>query len=211
MSQTPEQLVSDPKFTVRYTLGLFLLANWLYNTLIVSADGVADFSTISTDVFNDKMFYVGAYRQITGLVADINDPRIITEMMESKTFLLDRHKLKEMFSLDETKMKDLAEQGVAVYDMLVAKKLAENTIFDEEIVPESYSVIDGSDHKAVDMSVPLSLVFSVDSDLLDRVSRLLDMSDTTIVSETLTELSKDEKMSCFKTSFSFLSRIDATH
>lgn len=211
MAQTPEQLASDPKFTVRYTLGLFLLASWLYDTLIIGPEGVADFSTISTDVFNDKMFFVGAYKQITNLVADITDPRIITEMMESKTFLLDRHKLKEMFSLDETKMKGLAEQGVAVYDMLVAKKLAENTIFDEEIVPDSYSVIDGSDAKAVDVSVPLSLVFSVTGDLLDRMSRLLDMKDTTIVTDTITELLQDEKMSCFKNSFSFLSRIDATH
>jgi hypothetical protein len=108
-------------------------------------------------------------------------------------------------------MKSLAEQGVSVYSMLVAKKLAENTIFDEEIVPESYTTIDGSDKNASDLSVPISLVFSVDSELLDRISRLLSLNDTTIVGETLAELAKDEKMSCFKNSFDFLSRIDSTH
>jgi hypothetical protein len=205
-----EGIVSDPKFIARYTLGLFCLANWLYNTLIVGPEGIADFSTISDGVFNDKMFFVGAYKQISDLVADLSDPRIVTEMMESKTLLLDRHKLKEMFSLDETKMKSLAEQGVSVYSMLVAKKLAENTIFDEDIVPESYTTIDGTDKSASDLSVPISLVFSVDSDLLDRISRLLSLNDTTIVSETLAELAKDDKMGCFKNSFEFISRIDST-
>ena len=209
MAQLPEDLVSDPKFTVRYTLGLFLLSDWLYNTLITGPEGLADFGTISDEVFNDKMFFVGAYKQISELVADINDPRVVTEMMESKTFLLNRHKLKEMASLDDTKMKGLAEQGVAVYNMLVAKKLAENTIFDEDVVPDSYSCIDGSDQKAIDMSIPLSLVFSVDGDLLGKMARLLDMSDTTIVFDTITEISKDSKMSCFKTSFDFLTRIDS--
>lgn len=206
---TTQQLQSDPKFTVRYTLGLFLLSNWLYNTLIVGPEGIADFSTISDEVFNDKMFFVGAYKQISDLVANINDERIVNEMMESKTLLLDRKKLKEMLKIDETKMKELAEAGVGVYDMLVAKKLAENVIFDEDIVPETYTVIDGSDKTATDLTIPISLVFSIDSDLIGKIEALLDMSNTTVVNDTITELQQDDKMKCFKTSFDFLKAIDA--
>ena len=204
-------LTSNPKFTVRYTLGLFLLSNWLYNTLITGQDGLADFSSISSDVFNDKMFYVGAYSQMEGLVADIDDERIINEMMESKTFLLNKTKLKEMMKLDETKMAELAEQGVSVYSMLLTKKLAENIIFDEDVVPTAYTCIDGSDKTATETSVPLSLVFSVDSDLLEKISALLDLSNTTIVATTIQELKQDEKMACFTSSFNFLERLDATH
>lgn len=203
------QLNSDPKFTVRYTLGLFLLSNWLYNTLIIGPEGIADFSQISDDVFNDSMFYVGAYKQILGLVADINDERIINEMVDGRTLLLNRVKLKEMLKLDDTKMKELVEQGVGVYDMLVAKKLAENTIFDEDVVPDVYEVIDGSDKSASDITIPLSLVFSIDSDLLTKISSLFDMDDATVVPTIIAELQLDKKMSCFRNSFDFLARIDA--
>lgn len=209
MALTPDQLKSDPKFTVRYTLGLFLLSNWLYNTLIVGPEGIADFSTISNEVFNDSMFYVGAYKQVSALVADINDERIVNEMVESHTFLLNRQKLKDMLKLDDTKMKELAEQGVGVYDMLVAKKLAENTIFDEDVIPDTYTVIDGSDKSGTDITIPISLVFSIESDLIGKIERLLDMNDATVVSETIAELQLDSKMACFKNSFDFLSRIDS--
>lgn len=207
---TTPQLQSDPKFTVRYTLGLFLLSNWLYNTLIIGPEGIADFSAISDEVFNDKMFFVGAYKQISNLVANINDDRIVTEMMESKTLLLDRQKLKDMLKIDETKMKDLAEQGVGVYDMLVAKKLAENVIFDEDVVPDVYTVIDGSDKTASELTIPIPLVFSIDSDLIGKTEALLDMSNMTIVPETIDEILKDDKMGCFKSSLEFLKIIDAT-
>ena len=206
--QNLQSITSNPKFTVRYTLGLFLLSNWLYNTLITGEDGLADFSKISNEVFNDKMFYVGAYQQMCGLVADINDERVVNEMMLSKTFLLDRKKLKEMSKLDENKMKELAEQGISVYSILLTKKLAENVIFDEDVVPTSYTCIDGSDKNATDTSIPLSLVFSVDSDMLEKVGRILDMDDKTIVQDCITEFSQDDKMGCFKNTFNFLKLID---
>ena len=204
----PSSVTSNPKFTVRYTLGLFLLSNWLYNTLVVGEDGIADFSKISSSVFNDKMFYVGAYQQMCNLVADINDPRVVDEMMLSKTFLLNRKKLKEMSKLDDTKMAELAEQGISVYSMILTKKLSENVIFDEDVVPTAYTCIDGSDKVATDTSVPLSLVFSVDSDMLDKISRILDLSDTTIVQTMIDEFLTDEKMMCFKNTFNFLKKID---
>ena len=79
------QMNNNPKFIVRYTLGLFLLSNWLYTTLITGPEGIADFGQISEEVFNDSMFYVGAYKQILNLVADINNEKIINEMIESRT------------------------------------------------------------------------------------------------------------------------------
>jgi len=211
MSKATKNLTSNPKFIVRYTLGLFLLSDWLYNTLVTGDEGIADFSKISTEVFNDKMFYVGAYKQVSSLVADINDDKIIEEMMESKTLLLNKVKLKEMLKLDDTKMGELAEQGVAVYDMLLTKKLAENIIFDEDVIPTNYTCIDGSDKTATEVSVPLSLVFSVNIDTLDKISNLLDMTNTTAVADTIAELKLDEKMSCFKSTFQYLELLEAKH
>lgn len=203
-----EQLTSNPKFTVRYTLGLFVLSNWLYNTLVIGDNGIADFSQISSDVFNDKMFFVGAFNQMSNLVADLEDTRVVDEMMTSKTFLLDKTKLKDMLNLDEEKMKTLAEDGISVYDMMLTKKLAENCIFDEDVMPTEYTCIDGSDKTAQDTSIPLSLVFSVDSDLLEWIAKILNMDNTTIVKETIEELKKDDKLKCFKTTFNFLELID---
>ena len=203
------QMNNNPKFIVRYTLGLFLLSNWLYTTLITGPEGIADFGQISEEVFNDSMFYVGAYKQILNLVADINNEKIINEMIESRTLLLDRVKLKETLKFDDIKMKELADQGVGVYDMLLTKKLAENIIFDEDVVPDVYEVIDGSNHTTSDITIPLSLVFSIDSDLLTKISNLFNMDDKTVVPNTITELQLDSKMKCFKISFGFLSRIDA--
>lgn len=186
-----------------------MLSNWLYNTLIIGENGLADFSQISSEVFNDKMFYVGAYKQITELVADLSDSKIVDEMLSSKTLLLDKKKLKEMLKLDDTKMLELAKSGMSVYDMLLTKKLAENVIFDDEVVPQVYTCIDGSDKSAIETSIPLSLVFSIDSDLLEKISKLFDMDNKTIVNEVITELKLDEKMACFKTTFSFLELIEA--
>ena len=80
-----EQLTSNPKFTVRYTLGLFVLSNWLYNTLVVGDSGIADFSQISSEVFNDNMFYVGAFNQMSNLVADLSDNRVVDEFQNIST------------------------------------------------------------------------------------------------------------------------------
>ena len=204
-----EDITSNPKFIVRYTLGLFLLSNWLYNTLVTGEEGIADFSQMSSDVFNDKMFYVGAYNQVKELVADINDERIVEEMTGSKTFLLNKTKLKEVRNLNEDKMKELAETGVSVYSMILTKKLAENVIFDDDVIPTAYTSIDGANDKATDISIPLSLVFSVDSELLDKISNLLDMTNTTIVKEVIGEFKLDEKMACFTSTFNFLELIDA--
>ncbi len=186
-----------------------MLSNWLYNTLVVGDNGLADFSQISSDVFNDKMFYVGAYKQVTELVADLSDDKIVEEMMSSKTFLLNKKKLKEMLKLDDAKMLEHAESGMSVYDMLLTKKLAENIIFDDDVMPQTYTCIDGSDKSATDTSIPLSLVFSIDADLLEKISKVLDMDNKTIVNEVITELRQDEKMVCFKTTFNFLERIEA--
>ena len=128
--------------------------------------------------------------------------------MNSKTFLLDKTKLKDMLNLDETKMKALAEEGVSIYDMMLTKKLAENCIFDEDVMPTEYTCIDGSDKTAQDTSIPLSLVFSVDSDLLEWIAKILDMDNTAIVKETIEELKKDDKLKCFKNTFNFLELID---
>lgn len=206
--EASEQLTSNPKFTVRYTLGLFLLSNWLYNTLVIGDEGIADFSKISDEVFNDKMFYIGAYNQVCNLVADLPDKRIVEEMISSKTLLLDKTKLKEMCNIDETKMAEFAKQGVSVYDMMLTKKLAENVIFDEDVMPTSYTCIDGSDDMATDLSIPISLVFSIDADLLDKISKVLDMDNTTIVKEIITEFEQDDKLKCFKNTFNFLELID---
>ena len=158
-----QQPLSNPKFIVRYTLGLFLVSNWLYNTLVVGEDGIADFSQISSDVFNDQMFYSGAYKQVVDLVADINEQKLVDEMMDSKTILFNKPKLREMLKLNENKMKELAEQGESVYDMLLTKKLAENVIFDEDIIPTSYDCIDGDDKTAVQLTIPLPGIRRVSS------------------------------------------------
>ena len=155
------------------------------------------------------MFYVGAYKQIKDLVADLGDPKIVEEMTASKTFLFNKKTLKEMSKLDDAKMLEHAEQGMSVYDMLLTKKLAENCIFDDEVAPQVYDCIDGSDKTAIDTTIPLSLVFSIDSDLLEKISKVLDMDNKTIVSEIIAELKLDDKMACFKTTFDFLERIEA--
>lgn len=208
MANKYTKLINNPKFIARYTLGLFVLSTWVYDTLITGSNGIADFSTISDEVFNDKMFYTGAYQQLCSLVADINNPSIIQEMVESKTFLLDRKKLKEMLNINESKMKSLAEAGVSIYSMLVAKKLAEQTVFDEYVTPTEYTVIDGSDKSTTDITVPLSFVFSIESALLDTISDLLDLKNKTIVSKTIAELQKDPKLTCFKDTFTLLSKLD---
>jgi hypothetical protein len=199
---------TNPKFVARCTLSMFLVANWLYNTLIVGEEGIADFSSISNEVFNDNMFYVGAYKQVSRLLADLNDERILNEMMDSKTLLFNKKELKEIGSLDEEKMKLLLEDGVSIFDIMVTKKLAENTMFDENVMPTSYTVIDGSDKKATELTVPLSMVFAVDGDTLDGVSKLLDLDDTTIVSDTIKQLKLDDKLKCFKTTFDFIEKIE---
>jgi hypothetical protein len=93
--------------------------------------------------------------------------------------------------------------------MLLAKKLAENVIFDDDVVPTSYTCIDGSDKTATETAIPLSLVFSVTADMLEEMSKLLDMSNTTIVKEVIDKLKLDEKMVCFKNTFNFLELIDS--
>lgn len=203
-----EGLTSNPKFTARYTLCLFLLSKWAYENLVVGPDGIADFSSISNEVFNDHMFHVGAYKQICNLMADINDSRIVSEMMESGTLLLDKSKLRDMLNLDETKMKELADSGASVYDMLLTKKLAEQTIFDDAVMPASYSCIDGSDHTATDISIPLSLVFSVDLETINKISSLLDLDNLTSVSDTVSDLLLDDKLACFRNTFDFIKRVE---
>ena len=206
MSKT---LLQSSKFSSRYSLGLFLLSNWLYKEVVTGPNGIADFSNIPSDVFTDKLFYLGSYKQFhEHLSADIKDDKILNEMMESKSFLLNKSYLKSVSNLNEDKMKDMIEKGHSVYELLLGKKLSESVIFDDEIMPTSYSSLDGSGNSAQDDTIPMHLVFSVDSDTLDAMSKLLDLDNKTIVNEVITELKKDDKFKTFNTTFDLLKRLD---
>lgn len=206
----PSDLMNNPKFTVRYNLGLFMLSNWVYNTLVTgSEESLADFSGLSEDVFNDKMFFMGAYKQMEKLVADISDETIVSEMLDAKTFLLSKKPLLQVKNLSEEGMKAMSEAGESVYSMLFAKRLAENIMFEEDLMPTTYTCVDGSDKNTSNTTVPLQMVFSIDSNTLDGISRLFDFSDTTAVSDTIANFLTDPKLECFKSSFSFMQLIES--
>lgn len=204
-----QPLTASPKFTIRYTLGLFTIADWIYTTLVTgSDDSLADFSKLSSEVFNDQMFFAGAFEQIQNLMADINDEKIVEEMINAKTFLLDKKPLLQMKNMSEEGMAKMAEEGHSVYSLLFGKKLAENIVFEEDFMPTEYTCIDGSDKKAAETTVPLHMVFTIDSILLEQVSKLLDMDNTTIVSETIDKFLTDPKLSCFANTFRFMQMVE---
>lgn len=206
MSQT---LLESSKFSSRYNLGLFLLSNWLYKEVVTGANGIANFDSIPSDVFTDKLFTIGAYQVFSkNLSADISDEKNLNEMMESKSFLLNKSYLKSVSNLNEEGMAKMVEEGHSVYELLLGKKLSESVIFDDEVIPDSYSCIDGSDKSAQDNTIPMCLVFSIDSNTLDMMSNLLDLSNTTIVDDVITELKKDEKFKTFDTTFDLLRRLE---
>jgi len=204
-----QSLSQSNKFTARYSLGMFLLSNWLYNTVVTGDNGIANFDSIPNDVFTDRLFYLGAYQQFQNcLSANIKDEKILAEMMESRSFLLNKSYLKSVSNLNEEKMAKMVEEGHSVYSLLLGKRLSENVIFDDDVMPDSYSCLDGSDNSAQDDTIPMHLVFSVDSETLDRMEKLLDLDNKTIVDEVLVELKKDEKFKTFSTTFELLKRLE---
>jgi hypothetical protein len=205
VSQAP---VSN-KLASRYSLGMFLLSNWLYNTVVVGDNGIANFDNVPSDVFTDKLFFLGAFKQFeNNLSANIGDKKILDEMMESKSFLLNKAYLKQVSHLDEEKMAKMVEEGHSVYELLLGKKLSESVIFDDEVMPSSYSSIDGSDNSAQDETIPMHLVFNVDSDTLSMMEKLLDFNNNTIVDEVITHLKTDEKFKNFSPTFDLLKRLE---
>ena len=206
MSQT---LLASNKFSARYSLGMFLLSNWLYNTVVVGPNGIANFDNIPADVFTDKLFFLGAFKQFeNNLSANIGDEKILNEMMESKSFLLNKSYLKQVSHLNEEKMVKMVEEGHSIYELLLGKKLSESVIFDDEVMPTSYSCLDGTDNSAQDETIPMHLVFTVDSDTLERMEKLLDLDNKTIVDEVVMHLKTDEKFKNFSTTFDLLKRLE---
>lgn len=197
------------KFSARYSLGLFLLSNWLYNELVTGPNGIANFDSVPSDVFTDRLFYLGAFKQLKDrLSANIEDESICKEMMESKSFLLSKAYLKLVSNLNEEGMAKMIEEGYGVYELMLGKKLAENIIFDDDVMPTSYTTLDGSDTTANEATIPMHLVFSMDSDTLTKMENLLDLSNTTIVKSVITELQKDIKFRSFTTTFDLLYRLE---
>lgn len=204
-----QALLASNKFSARYSLGMFLLSNWLYNTVVVGDNGIANFDNIPSDVFTDKLFFLGAFKQFeNNLSANVADDKILNEMMESKSFLLNKSYLKQVSHLNEEKMAKMVEEGHSVYELLLGKKLSESVIFDDEVMPTSYSCLDGSDNSAQDETIPMHLVFTVDTDTLERMEKLLDLDNKTIVDEVITHLKTDEKFKNFSTTFDLLKRLE---
>jgi hypothetical protein len=175
-----------------------------------SDESLADFSKLSSEVFNDNMFFAGAFQQIKKLTANIDNERVINEMLSAKTFLLDKAPLLQMKNLSEEGMKKMSEEGHSVYSILFGKKLAENIVFEEDFMaaPAEYTCIDGSDKKTTDTTVPLHMIFTMDSEKLEQISKLLDFENTTIVSETIDKFLTDPKLTCFTPTFNFMKLVE---
>lgn len=200
------QLPEEAKFGARYRLAIFVFSNWVYKNLIVHPEnGIATFDHLPEMPFQDKMFYAGAYEQISQFLVPPAE-QYLAEIKSTRTLLLQKDVLKNLKNLNENKIRQMMsdDPDISSYTLLVGQRLGQSVLFDD-VMPDVYTSIDTSDSAGGGGTLPLHLVFSLDSDTLQEISDLLDMTNTTAVDDSLTKLRQEPYLSGYEKTFNLIS------
>lgn len=181
-----------------------IFSNWVYNSILTGDEGIANFDTLSSTIFNDKLFFEASYKQVMDLI-DMGEESL-NEVFDSKSLIFDKQKLRETKNLSDEGMKKSMEDGESIFSLFFRKKLAENILFDEDVLPTSYDSID-YDPSSKAQSIPATMVFSLDGDTLDKISNVLNLENTSAVQETIDFLLADEKLQCYSNTLNIISKL----
>ncbi len=198
------------KRAARSLLARIYFADWLYKTILIGAtpdEGILQFSGVSDEIFNDKLFYNSALAEVFNICpSTFND-----QMFDDKVIYLDKEALRSCKTLSDEGMKNSIKSGqLTLFSFMVKKTLAKNILFEEDVIPDTYTDIDGFNvNSNTSNMVPVSLIFSLDVDYLNNIFRLLTLDDTTITNEVILELEKDSKFDCFSNTLNLIKTLDS--